>query len=123
MWLATVFGAIDIFLAISALRAPAAMRPSTSRSLLVRPGKRIAGSGWGGDQAEHPAGDTGPEDGLARGDGLDRADDLLLLGALEHVAARPGTHRRGAGHPARAALCGNSSMFVGIDKLMSGLKH
>jgi hypothetical protein len=36
----------------------------------------------------------GSEDGLTGGDGMDRAHDLLLLGALEHVSARAGAHGR-----------------------------
>ena len=46
MWLATVFGAMDIRRAISALRTPAARRSSTSRSRLVKPGNGVL---WAAD--------------------------------------------------------------------------
>jgi hypothetical protein len=36
--------------------------------------------------------DGRPEDGLARGHGVDGADDLVLLGTLQHVSAGARAH-------------------------------
>ena len=93
-WLRTVFRLIMSSWAIVALPLPAAIISSTSRSRSVSDGNAAAvepapAAKWSID----PRGDLGPEDRLAGGGRPDGADDLVLVGPLEQVAAGPGAHR------------------------------
>ena len=93
-WLATVFGDSPSRVAIAALGSAAASRSRISRSRAVSSGKGSATGGGRGEVAQHPLGHAGGEDRLAGGHGADRPADLLLLGALDHVAAGAGAHGR-----------------------------
>ena len=84
----------------SSRRSPAVRRPAASSSRISRSravssgnGSAAPAAGGCGEVVEHPRGDARAEDRLAGGDGPDRAGDLVLLGALEQVAAGAGLHR------------------------------
>src|SRR6202035_5694646 len=78
-WLRTVFWLSPSLVAITGLARPWATRSSTSRSRSVSCG--------------NTGGQLRPEDDLAVGGGLDGGADLLLVRALEQVAAGAGAQR------------------------------
>ena len=88
---ATVFGATPIRLAIAALFSPAASRSRISCSRAVSSGNAVpaAGGAW---SERAPAGDAWTEDRLAGSHRPDRPRDVVLLDALDQVAARTGAH-------------------------------
>ena len=70
----------------------AASRSRISRSRVSQLGKWIGRWCWSREEPEHPLRDARPEDRLARRNRPDRPANLLLLGALDHVATSTGAH-------------------------------
>ncbi len=94
--LLTVFGERCRVEAISAVRRPWASSSRISFSRAVSSGNGSSVAAWPGrvrEVLQHPRGDRRAEDRLAADDGPDRVGDLVLLGALEQVAAGAGLHR------------------------------
>ena len=93
-WLLTVFGERNSRSAMTEVRRPAASRSRISRSRSVSSGNGSAAGGRVGRRSSRARGrPPRAEDRLAGDDRADRADDLVLLGALEQVAPSAGLHR------------------------------
>ena len=91
MWLPTVLGASPSRCAIVALFAPVAIASSTSRSRGESPAR--TGDSRGAVKLASTLGDSLSEDHVPTGDRPDRPFDLVLISALEQVAAGAGPQR------------------------------
>src|SRR6476469_6330952 len=94
-WLRTVLRLIISSWAMVALPLPAATSSSTSRSRSVKEGNAAAVEpAPPGEVRDHTPGDLRTEDRLPGSRSANRANDLVLLGTFQQIAAGTGPHSR-----------------------------